>query len=200
MERGLERARARVRLAVESDVAAMTELINAAFAVEVGNFKDRLRTDEKDVRERMSRERFFVLDGKSGRAEASEESGRDAGASDDASESKRSAGANVTADAQMELAACVYVEMRPEKTAYFGLLSIDPALQGRGLGRMMTEYAEDWAREQGCRWMMLRYVSLREDLRRIYEHMGYEETTREDATHYPGFTRAAEFVNMRKAL
>src|SRR5262245_58542443 len=35
------------------------------------------------------------------------------------------------------LAACVYLEIRPGD-AYFGMLSVDPARQGEGLGRLLV--------------------------------------------------------------
>ena len=72
------------------------------------------------------------------------------------------------------LAGCVYVEPRGDR-AYLGLLSIDTARQGAGLGKQLKSAAEDFARAQGCRWMDLRVVSPREaQLVPIYRRLGYE--------------------------
>src|SRR5262245_58015977 len=47
------------------------------------------------------------------------------------------------------LAACVYLEIRGDH-GYFGMLSVDPARQGEGLGRLLVEAAEEHARRAGC--------------------------------------------------
>jgi GNAT superfamily N-acetyltransferase len=172
-----------IRQAGLGDVDVLTRLINAAFVVETRHFKDRDRTNDDEVREWLARGQFYVLEG--------------AGDSN--------AALNVTNTAinvptrNIELAACIYVEPRGENY-YFGLLSVDPEMQGRGLGRRLTEFAENLARERGATAMELRYVDLREELGRTYARMGYVETSREDVPPGRGFTRAAQFVNMRKAL
>lgn len=74
------------------------------------------------------------------------------------------------------LAGCVYVEPRGDR-AYLGLLSIEPARQGAGLGKQLNVAAEEFARRQGCRWMDLRVVSPREkQLLPIYRRLGYTVT------------------------
>src|ERR1700744_47060 len=58
---------------------------------------------------------------------------------------------------------CVYVEPRGDR-AYLGLLSIAPERQGAGLGKQLNVAAENFARQQGCKWMDLRVVSPRAEL------------------------------------
>jgi GNAT superfamily N-acetyltransferase len=75
---------------------------------------------------------------------------------------------------------CVYVEQRGDR-AYLGLLSIVPARQGAGLGKQLNVAAENFAREQGCKWMDLRVVSPRADLLLpVYRRLGYVETGTEE--------------------
>jgi GNAT superfamily N-acetyltransferase len=77
-------------------------------------------------------------------------------------------------------AGCVYVEPRGDR-AYLGLLSIVPSRQGTGLGRQLNAAAENFAREQGCKWMDLRVVSPRADLLLpVYRRLGYVETGTEE--------------------
>src|SRR5277367_2020564 len=74
------------------------------------------------------------------------------------------------------LAGCVYVEVRGDRS-YLGLLSVDPARQGTGLGRWLVAAAEDYSRKAGCDAMDLRIISPRaETLLPFYQHLGYTET------------------------
>ena len=73
------------------------------------------------------------------------------------------------------LVGCVYVELQGDR-AYFGLLAVDPARQGRGLGQRLIAEAENHARASGCRAMDLRIVNLREELPPFYRRLGYVET------------------------
>ncbi len=100
------------------------------------------------------------------------------------------------------LVGCVYVEPRGER-AYLGLLSIAPGRQGTGLGKQLNTAAEQYAREQGCRWMDLRVVSPRADvLLPLYRRLGYEETGREEysAVLVEKMTIPGYFILMAKAL
>jgi GNAT superfamily N-acetyltransferase len=100
------------------------------------------------------------------------------------------------------LVACVYVEPRGDR-AYLGLLSTAPARQGAGLGKQLNAAAEQYAREQGCRWMDLRVVSPRqEQLVPVYRRLGYLETGTEE---YPvalveKMAIPGHFILMAKAL
>jgi len=97
---------------------------------------------------------------------------------------------------------CVYVEQRGDR-AYLGLLSIAPARQGAGLGKQLNAAAENFAREQGCKWMDLRVVSPRADLLLpVYRRLGYVETGTEE---YPAvlvekMTIPGHFILMAKQL
>ena len=97
---------------------------------------------------------------------------------------------------------CVYVELRSDR-AYLGLLSIAPERQGVGLGKELNLAAENFARQQGCKWMDLRVVSPRaEQLLPIYRRLGYVETGTEE---YPAvlvekMTIPGHFILMEKQL
>src|SRR5689334_25697 len=94
---------------------------------------------------------------------------------------------------------CVYVEPRGER-AYLGLLSVDPASQQKGLGSRLMTAAEEFAREQGARFMDIYIVNLRTDLPPFYEQRGYHEN---GTTPFPPDVptkQPCHFINMSKPL
>jgi GNAT superfamily N-acetyltransferase len=97
-----------------------------------------------------------------------------------------------------DLAGCAYVEVRGER-AYLGLLSVDPARQGRGMGKRLIAAAEEYAREHGCSAMDIRVVNLREELPPYYRALGYVETGTEEF-HGEPTKMACHFVCMSKRL
>jgi GNAT superfamily N-acetyltransferase len=52
-------------------------------------------------------------------------------------------------------------------------LVVDEAHRGAAVGRKLIERAEQWARERGCRTILLRSNVIRERAHRFYERLGY---------------------------
>jgi len=98
-----------------------------------------------------------------------------------------------------DYAGCVYVEPRGDR-AYLGLLSVAPERQGGGLGKQLTAEAEDFAREQGARFMDLRVVNLRHELPSMYRKLGYLETGTEPWPAGAPSKLPCSFICMTKAL
>ena len=61
---------------------------------------------------------------------------------------------------------------------YLGKLAVEPALQGRGLGRLMVARAEDRARELGLTQVELETRVELEENHRFYRALGYVEVGR----------------------
>jgi len=97
------------------------------------------------------------------------------------------------------LTGSVYVEQRGER-AYLGLLSVDPTLQGSGIGSALMNAAENHCSKLGCRFMDLRIVNLRTENHAFYRRRGYVETGTEPFP--PDLTSKipCHFVNMSKSL
>ena len=67
------------------------------------------------------------------------------------------------------------VFLRPdgESRWYLGLLSVDPACQGQGLGRELVAAAEAHCRDRGGKFLDLTVVSARQELFGFYESLGF---------------------------
>jgi ribosomal protein S18 acetylase RimI-like enzyme len=97
------------------------------------------------------------------------------------------------------LAAAVYVETRGSR-GYFGMLAVDPAFQGRGLGRELVRAAETYARSAECDAMDLDVVDLRSELTVFYGRLGYERVG-DSPYPRPGETkRPVRLIHMTKRL
>ena len=96
-------------------------------------------------------------------------------------------------------AGCVYLTIHEDR-AYFGMLSIDPARQGRGFGRQLIDAVEARGRERGGRYMDIHIVNLREELPPFYRKFGYLENGTRPFSQTERSTRPCHFIVMTKAL
>jgi len=85
----------------------------------------------------------------------------------------------VAVDGVGQILASVYIALRGAR-GYFGMLAVDPAQQGKGLGRLMAEAAENHCRMRGCNAMDIAVLSLRPELPPYYRKLGYVETGTEE--------------------
>ncbi|MCV9962083.1 GNAT family N-acetyltransferase [Pararhizobium sp. BT-229] len=94
------------------------------------------------------------------------------------------------------LLGCVFCKTEPPDCLYIGKLAVAPDAQGRGVGRLMLQAAEDYAAR--CALPSLRLETRIElvENHRLFARWGFVRTL--EASH-PGFTHAT-FVEMSKAL
>ncbi|MGD1995350.1 MAG: GNAT family N-acetyltransferase [Anaerolineae bacterium] len=60
-----------------------------------------------------------------------------------------------------------------DRHAELGGLVVDGSFRGRGVGRLLMEWAERWTRKKGCRAVYLRSNVIREGAHAFYEELGY---------------------------
>lgn len=88
------------------------------------------------------------------------------------------------------------------REGHFGMLSVEPALKSRGLGRKLVAAAEAWAIARGCGEMTLEVVNLRTELFPWYEMLGYTVAGTEPwpEESKERISQPAHFVLMRRDL
>jgi ribosomal protein S18 acetylase RimI-like enzyme len=61
------------------------------------------------------------------------------------------------------------------KVAYISDIAVDSSFEGQGVGRILLDKAEAWAREQDCSLLTLYVFSNNSRVRKIYEKLGFNE-------------------------
>ena len=102
-------------------------------------------------------------------------------------------------DAADRLLGSVYVETCAER-GYFGMLAVDPACQGRGVGRALVRAAEDHCRAAGGVAMDLDVVDLRRELTAFYGSLGYAVVGETPYAHPEQAKRPIRLIRMTKPL
>ena len=97
------------------------------------------------------------------------------------------------------LVGSIHVRVRGDR-GYFGLLAVDPAMQGHGLGRRLVAAAEALCAAAGCASMDLRVVNLRSELPPWYRSLGYEECGTEPFPDDCETKLPCHFIRMSKSL
>jgi ribosomal protein S18 acetylase RimI-like enzyme len=59
---------------------------------------------------------------------------------------------------------------------YLGMLTVSPALQGKGIGKLLLKVAEDHANQTRCSAIYMTVISIRKELIDWYKRHGYSET------------------------
>jgi GNAT superfamily N-acetyltransferase len=102
-----------------------------------------------------------------------------------------------------EICCCVYLETQPA-ALYLGMLTVDPHVQGQGVGKQLLATADQYAQEQGCSAITMTVVAQRPELIAWYERHGFRPT--EETLPFPGGTRfgvprqTLTLVVLRKAV
>jgi N-acetylglutamate synthase-like GNAT family acetyltransferase len=70
------------------------------------------------------------------------------------------------------LVGCVHFELHGDR-GYFGMLSIEPARQGAGIGHKLVNEVEQYFCDAGCKFCDLKIVDVRTELHDLYRRWGY---------------------------
>lgn len=91
-----------------------------------------------------------------------------------------------------------------ERGVYLGMFSVEPELQGGGIGKKLLQAADDHARKIGASHIYMYVISLREELINWYKRYGFEETGEQFPFAEDGLTgkhlQPLEFIVLEKSL
>lgn len=97
------------------------------------------------------------------------------------------------------LAGAVCVDCHGDR-GHFAMLSVDPRFQGQGLGRELVTAAERHCLAEGCTFLDMEIVNLREELPAFYSRLGFMPSGTAAFTNTAKLTREAHLVVMSKRL
>lgn len=106
-------------------------------------------------------------------------------------------------DENSRVEGCVFLQKKENKL-YLGMLSVDPHIQAKGIGKQMMNAAYDYAKEQNCRVLFIKVISIRHELVAWYERLGFKKTG--ETEPFPSDnrfgipTQPLEFIIMEKSI
>ena len=74
-----------------------------------------------------------------------------------------------------QILGCVYLK-HTEDSVYLGMLTVEPCLQGKGLGAKLLAEAERYAKEVGAKKIRMTVIEQRAELIAYYQRKGYSLT------------------------
>jgi ribosomal protein S18 acetylase RimI-like enzyme len=80
-----------------------------------------------------------------------------------------------------KLIGCVHLIQELPDTLYFGMLTVEPKLQGNGLGKILLNHVESVAKTYGLSRIRFTVIPNRTELVAFYERRGYSPTGRTEA-------------------
>ena len=73
------------------------------------------------------------------------------------------------------LIGCVYLSENNE-SLYLGMLTVSPLLQGKGIGKSLLKFADEFAMEKKLQTIEMTVISIRKELIDWYKSKGYVDT------------------------
>ncbi len=105
----------------------------------------------------------------------------------------------LVAEADGGIAGAVAVSVTPPE-GHFGMLSVAPPYQGRGIARELVQAAEGLCRDAGCASLCIEVVHLRRELVPFYEKLGYAASGTAPFPAPEQLSQPVHFLLMSKSL
>ncbi len=102
-----------------------------------------------------------------------------------------------------EIIGCVNLQQHDDKI-YLGMFSVQPGLQGGGIGKELMKAAEEYALQKNIHFIYMSVISVRKELIDWYKRRGYYETGERKIFNEDGITgrhlQPLEFMILEKKL
>jgi ribosomal protein S18 acetylase RimI-like enzyme len=106
-------------------------------------------------------------------------------------------------DEQQQLQGCVFLQQENDQL-YLGMLTVNPLLQGKGIGKKLLQASEEYAINQKCHSIVMTVISVRNELIQWYERHGFHHTGEKkpfpDDPRFGIPKQPLEFIVMKKEL
>lgn len=102
---------------------------------------------------------------------------------------------------EQRIVGCVLLE-RKENTLYLGMLSVAPKLQASGIGKLLIQHGESFAREHLYKTVTITVIDIRDELIEWYKRKGYRPTGNSQpfTNHSSRALASFSFMEMKKEL
>lgn len=74
-----------------------------------------------------------------------------------------------------EILGCIYIK-RVQDFVYFGMLTVNPALQNKGTGKLLLNHLEKLTKDWGYKKIRMTVINSRKELIAFYERRGFQWT------------------------
>lgn len=104
---------------------------------------------------------------------------------------------------EQQVAGCVNLQQHGEKI-YLGMFSVQPHMQGSGIGKQLLQAAEEYAIQLKCKAIYMSVISVRPELISWYKRHGYADTGERNPFAEDGLTgkhlQPLEFMILEKTV
>lgn len=107
-------------------------------------------------------------------------------------------------NAEGSIIGCVNLQQQHGSKIYLGMFSVDPNLQGGGVGKQLLIAAEEYAKHINCSIIYMSVISVRDELINWYKRHGYADTGERRPFNEDGKTgkhlQSLEFMILEKQI
>jgi ribosomal protein S18 acetylase RimI-like enzyme len=88
---------------------------------------------------------------------------------------------DLAVDINDQILGCIHIRRELPDTLYFGMLTVEPAAQGQGLGKQLLQLTESLARAENLSFIRMTVIPQRNELISYYERRGFKATGKFEA-------------------
>lgn len=105
-------------------------------------------------------------------------------------------------DDNNKLIGSIHTQHENDETLYFGMLAVEPTLQGQGIGKKLIQAVIELANDLKCKEIRILVIQLRSELIAYYERLGFKKSGKKEDFPLPHLTKVPNIylIEMIKSL